>query len=151
MTILYINQMCWTHEPNSVKENTKLKTCKLICNYTIICLPKHVLNLHHARKLTQLSWRHLWIVITVQGEQLIDAYSDIISTLYYWSKIKLVRWLMRKWWRIQKLSSYFCTRSNTRCCSGKSYNEYGKDLILSSHSSNKNIAFHSWNGYLVTS
>ena len=106
MTILYINQMCWTHEPNSVKENTKLKTCKLICNYTIICLPKHVLNLHHARKLTQLSWRHLWIVITVQGEQLIDAYSDIISTLYYWSKIKLVRWLMRKWWRIQKLSSY---------------------------------------------
>ena len=106
MTILYINQMCWTHEPNSVKENTKLKTCKLICNYTIICLPKHVLNLHHARKLTQLSWRHLWIVITVQGEQLIDAYSDIISTLYYRSKIKLVRWLMRKWWRIQKLSSY---------------------------------------------
>ena len=106
MTILYINQMCWTHEPNSVKENTKLKTCKLICKYTIICLPKHVLNLHHARKLTQLFWRHLWIVITVQGEQLIDAYSDIISTLYYWSKIKLVRWLMRKWWRIQKTSSY---------------------------------------------
>lgn len=106
MTILYINQMCWTHEPNGVKENTKLKTCKLICNYTIICLPKHVLNLHHARKLTQLSWRHLWIVITVQGEQLIDAYSDIISTLYYWTKIKLVRWLMRKWWRIQNSSSY---------------------------------------------
>ena len=33
----------------------------------------------------------------------------------------------------------------------KSYNDYGKDLILSSHSSNKNMAFNSCNGYLVTS